>query len=343
MRVAGIDVARAVAIIGMITVHISPSGTASPLTYALAVPRGRSAILFGLLAGIGVSLLASSRTRSPLEAQATLLWRAAVLLPLGLWLQALDHDVFVILADYAVLYLLAVVVLRWPDRWLLLLAGLSATVGSWLYLYGTIHAPQRFVRSPAVWGDPMVQIVDRLVLSGPYPLVTWAAPFCVGVWLGRRDLVAPRVRRRLLLVGGPIAVAVPVAAWLMADRLGPAGPRSGWWQVLDDVPHRQMPLWLLSATASAVVVLGLSLWLAERAPRASAPLAAAGRLAFTWYVLHLLVLHAAPSVLRTGSNLGTIGVVIAVTLVMTVASVLWLRVVSRGPLEVVLQPPWRRG
>ena len=343
MRVAGIDVARALAIIGMITVHISPSGTGSPLAYVLAVPRGRSAILFGLLAGVGVSLLASSRTRTPLEARVTLLWRAAVLLPLGLWLQTLDHDVLVILADYAVLYLLAVVVLRWPDRWLLLLAGLSATVGSWVYLYGTIHTPLRFTRSPAVWGDPLPQIVDRLVLSGPYPLVTWAAPFCVGVWLGRRDLASPRVRRRLLLIAGPIAVAVPGAAWLMAGRLGPAGPPSGWWQLLDDVPHRQMPLWLLSATASAAAVLGLSLLLADRAPRAAAPLAAAGRLAFTWYVLHLLVLHAAPTLLRTGSNTGTIAVVIAVTMVMAVASVLWLRVASRGPLEVVLQPPWRRG
>ena len=78
----------------------------------LAVSRGRSAPLFTLLAGVGVALLASSRSRSVADARFTLTWRVAVLLPLGLALQNLDHGVYVILADYAPLYVLAMVVLR---------------------------------------------------------------------------------------------------------------------------------------------------------------------------------------------------------------------------------------
>ncbi len=339
-RLAGIDLARCLAIIGMVAVHISPSGTGSPLAYVLAVPRGRSAVLFGLLAGVGVSILASGRSRSVREARGVLVWRAAVLLPLGLWLQTLDHDVAVILADYAVLFLLAVVVMAWPDRWLLGLATVSATIGSLGYLAGVVRDPQRFARVPAEWGEPLLTNLDRLVLTGPYPLVTWAAPFCVGIWLGRRRLGTVRVQRRMLLVGAGVALAVPALAWLLGRFVVP-GAAEGWWQLLDDVPHRQMPLWLLSATASAVAVLGASLLLAERAPRLVAPLAAAGQLAFTWYVAHLVILHLAPSVLRTGSNVGTFAAVAVFTVVMALVSPLWLRIAPRGPLEWALQPPWR--
>jgi uncharacterized membrane protein YeiB len=340
-RLPGIDVARALAIIGMLTVHVSPSGTGGLLTYVLAVPRGRSAILFGLLAGIGVGLLASSRAQSSTEARTTLLWRAAILLPLGLWLQTLDHNVLVILADYAVLYLFAIVVLRWPDRWLLAIAGTSATLGSAIYLNGLISAPERFGRSPAVWGDPALQTLDRLVISGPYPLLTWAAPFCIGVWLGRRDLKSPALRSRLALGGAAFALLVPGLSWILVRALVGTSDPQGWWQLLDDVPHRQMPLWLLSATASALAVLGASLLLSDQVPKVVAPLATVGRLAFTWYVAHLVVLHFRPSLLRTGSTLGTVLVVTLATAVMSATSVLWLRKASRGPLEVLLQPPWR--
>jgi hypothetical protein len=358
-RLAGIDLARALAIIGMFAVHVSPSGTGERLAYVLAVPRGRSALLFGLLAGVGVALLTSSRTRSVVEARFTLAWRVAVLLPLGLALQNLDHGVYVILADYALLYVLAILVLRWSDRWLLAVWWVSTVVGSVGYRYGQLHDPFGFRRIAASFGDQAGELLHRLVLSGPYPLITWAAPFCFGLWLGRRDLRDPAVRWRLVVVGGAVAVAVPVLSWglttLVASGVagfggvGMTGPAevggspelAGWWALLDDAPHSQRPLWLVSATASAVAVLGVSLVVADRFGRVVAPLVAAGQLAFTWYVAHLLVLHFREGWLRTGSVVGTFGVVAVFTVVMGVGSMLWLRVAPRGPLEFLLRPPWR--
>jgi uncharacterized membrane protein YeiB len=340
-RLAGIDLARALAIIGMVTVHVSPSGTGEHLAYVLAVPRGRSALLFGLLAGVGVALLASSRSRSDADARFVLAWRAAVLLPLGLALQNLDHGVYVILADYALLYLLATVVLRWQDRWLLAVVAVSTLVGSVGYRYGELNDPARFRVLAASFGDQAGELVHRLVLSGPYPLITWAAPFCLGIWLGRRDLRDPRIRWRMMGVGGALAVVVPALALMVAGAVGAIEAAGGWWVLLDDAPHSQRPLWLVSATASAVAVLGISLVVADRRPRLVAPLVAAGQLAFTWYVAHLLVLHVRDGLLRTGSTLGTLAVVLVVTVVMGVGSTLWLRIAPRGPLESLLRPPWR--
>lgn len=260
---------------------------------------------------------------------------------------------YVILADYALLYVLAIVVLRWSDRWLLAVVAVSTVVGSVGYRYGQLHDPVGFRRIAASFGDQAGEMLHRLVLSGPYPLITWAAPFCFGLWLGRRDLRDTAVRWRLVMVGGVVAVVVPLLSWgltAVASGVGVGGSDvvagsegelAGWWALLDDAPHSQRPLWLVSATASAVAVLGVSLVVAERWTRWVAPLAAAGQLAFTWYVAHVLMLHLREELLQTGSVVGTFGVVAAFTVVMAAGSVLWLRVAPRGPLEFLLRPPWR--
>jgi uncharacterized membrane protein YeiB len=341
-RVSGIDLARALAIIGMVAVHISPWDTGVSGEFeVLAVPQGRSAILFGLLAGVGVSLLASSRTTSTSRARQILLWRTVVLLPLGLGLQLLDHEVYVILADYSLLFLVAMVVLRWSDRALLVLAGVSFTLGTVAYRLGQLAWPETFVLGPAAFGDPPGQILQSLVVSGPYPLITWLAPFAVGIWLGRRDLASPLVREHLMIVGGVLAALVPLMSWGIAMLAGGVDAGIGWWQLLEDAPHTQTPVWLLSATGSAVLVLGMSLWIADRRPRQLAPLVKAGQHAFTWYVAHLLVLHFQPSLLRHDTTLATLAAILGFTIVMGAGSMAWSTRFQRGPLEYTLRPPSR--
>jgi uncharacterized membrane protein YeiB len=341
-RMSGIDLARALAIIGMVAVHISPSGTGESGGFeVLSVPQGRSAILFGLLAGVGVSLLASSRTTSTSRARHILLWRTVVLLPLGLALQLLDHEVFVILADYSLLFVVAVAVLRWSDRALLALAAVSFTLGTVAYRLGELTWPGSFLLGPAAFGDPPGEIVQSLVASGPYPLITWLAPFAVGMWLGRRDLSSPLVRGRMMIVGGVLAISMPLVSWGIAMLAGGVDAGIGWWQLVEDAPHTQTPVWLLSATGSAVAVLGVSLWLADLRPREIAPLVAAGQHAFTWYVAHLLVLHFQPSLLRHDTILGTLAALLGFTVVMCAGSMVWSTRFRRGPLEYTLRPPRR--
>jgi uncharacterized membrane protein YeiB len=208
------------------------------------------------------------------------------------------------------------------------------------FRYGELYDPVGFRGIAPSFGDQAGEMLHRLVLSGPYPLITWAAPFCLGIWLGRRDLRDPRVRWRAVVFGGALAVVVPALSWVLTTRVGSV-LAAGWWALLDDAPHSQRPLWLVSATASAVAVLGIALVVADRRPRLVAPLVAAGQLAFTWYVAHLLVLHVREGLLRTGSTVGTFVVVVVVTMVMGVGSTLWLRIAPRGPLELLLRPPWR--
>jgi uncharacterized membrane protein len=93
-RIRGVDAARSLAIIGMFSVHFGQNVSGpEPLVRLYALPRGRAAILFVVLAGMGVSLLVGGRSSGYRRFVWTrLAFRAAILLPAGLALQLLDHD-----------------------------------------------------------------------------------------------------------------------------------------------------------------------------------------------------------------------------------------------------------
>jgi uncharacterized membrane protein len=346
-RLRGVDAARAIAVLGMVMVHFGPNPAPdTALGNLYGVSHGRASVLFALLAGVGVALLVGGRLCGgwPSLARGRLILRGALLLPLGLWLQGLDHGALVILQYYAVYFLFAALVLTLPNRWLLA-GGAAALVGGPLvYLGGQTVVPGWFTREPATLGDPIFKIADDVLLTGTYPLVTWAAPLLVGLWLGRRDLAAPAVRWGLLILGLVVAVASASAAeWFAATFSGaferPGGPGFAYY-LLTDAPHNQMPLWMLGAIGSACAVLGAMLLLADWLPRATWPLVATGQLALTVYAGHLLLLDALLELLKH-ETVPAASLSVGVFMVLVGgACTLWRAVLPRGPLEAALAAPW---
>ncbi|MEX2550596.1 MAG: DUF418 domain-containing protein [Nitriliruptoraceae bacterium] len=339
-RIRGLDLARGLALFGMIAVHVGPTDIPGAAGRLYAAPHGRASLLFVLVAGVGVSLLDRSRSSSSREAAAKLGWRAVLLLPAGLVLQELDHGVNVILQSYALLFLVAILAVQLPDRWLLRVAGGALALGPVAFLLGRGAEPGAYTRISATVTDPPGDIVHALVLSGPYPLVVWIAPFLVGLWLGRRDLSSAGSQRRLLVVGGVTALIALFSARTLVVLLGTPRSPGDLRFLATSGAHSQMPLWLLGGTAAAVFVLGVSLRVAGRWPRATWPLQAVGQLALTAYVLHLVVLQVPQAPLRTDSLLSAVGLVAAFGIGLTILAVLWRRRFHRGPLELLLRPDW---
>lgn len=335
-RIAGIDIARALAIVGMFAVHVGPLDDPSLAGRLYAQAHGRASLLFVLVAGVGVSLLARARRESLREARWSLAWRAVILLPAGLALQTLDHGVNVILQGYALLFILALLVLAFEDRWLLVGAGVAATAGPLLFLWGRLQDPGRFQREAIAWGDSTAEVVDGLVLSGPYPLITWAAPLLIGMWLGRRDLGQAHVQRRLLLTGLGLAAGAAAASELATRQLEEGSLAV---ELTSIAAHSQMPLWLTSGTGVAMALLAAAIWAGQRAPRLLRPLSALGQLAFTAYVLHLVALHLAGDALRPGELAPSLGVVAGGSALLAVGALIWQAHLGRGPLERTLRPP----
>lgn len=343
-RLRGIDIARALAIVGMVSVHIGPyrpeSDRLADIAYGL--PYGKASILFITLAGLGVSLLAGDR--SPVRRRHTmwrLLMRAAILFPLGLVLQLLPTGIAVILQYYALYFLVALAAMRLPDRWLLGAALALSVVGPVVLLATILAWPDSFTGDAAASiGEPM-RLGRALLLTGYYPAITWSAPLLFGMWLGRRQLGAPGTARRLLALGVGVAAVAFASSALLSGWLDAPAEADNWAYLVVAEGHSQMPLWLVGATAVATAVLGAMLLVAAAAPRLSWPLAATGQLALSIYVGHLLVLAAAPELLRRQEAGPAARSLLIFTVAVIVIATLWRARFARGPLEALLtRPRW---
>lgn len=339
-RLDGIDLARAAAIIGMVAVHVGPTDAPGLAGLLIALPSGRAALLFVFVAGIGVTLLGRRATRL-WRVRLRLIWTAAVLLPIGLALQELHHGIWVVLHHYAALFLIGAALWRLPGRWLLGLALLMAVAGPVALVGAYTLDPTLPFRDGVSISDSPAAILRALFVTGPYPLLTWSAPFLFGMWVGRLDLHAGETRVALALGGAAVAVFAAVLAALLALSFGPATLRRiDWSDLVSDFPHSQMPLWVIGSTASAALVVGLSLIAADRWPALTLPLRQMGKMALSVYTAHLIALHWYGDVLRSDDPVRAGLSLLAIIAVAVAVSMLWLRFLPRGPLELVILAPW---
>jgi len=338
-----VDLAQAVAIIGMVMVHFREpvQDTTVGLAEVLySLPRGRASILFVVLAAVAITLAATAGGRRRRELGLSLLGRSAVLLPLGLALQMQHDRVNVILHFYAVYLALAWLALHLPPRTLLVSAAGWMVLGPVTYLLTEIVMPQWF-GAAARLGDPVGLVLRDVLLTGAYPVATWGGPLLFGVWLGRQDLWSATVRRRLVLAGSGVAILAWALSRVLERASGASTQGSAWWRLVLDDSHSEMPLWLVGSTASAVAVLGGCLWLAAAFPRAIQPLSAFGRLALTAYVLQLLLVALVPQVvIHPDVRVAAVSVLVFTVLV-TLGATLWLRWFDYGPMEAVVRAPYR--
>ena len=182
----------------MVIVNVGPTTVEGLWQRLYLFPYGRASILFVVVAGIGMGLFLRARPTGP-RRSATLLWRAAVLLLGGLALQTLTSDVGVILPIYGLLFLAVLLLQRLPPAAVITLAAMLSVAGPVLFInHGATEQAGAHPRLVQL-GDPAGQVVHGLVLSGRYPLVTWAVPFLLGMWIAHLDLTRRTVVHRLLL------------------------------------------------------------------------------------------------------------------------------------------------
>jgi hypothetical protein len=323
-RVVGVDVARALALVGMMATHLLPGLVGTQVPWPQQVAGGRASALFAVLAGVSVALV-SGRTR-PLHGparyavSARLVVRSLLIGAVGLILGLVPTGIAVILAYYAVLFLLGLpfVGLRAPA--LAVLAGCWVVAGPVLSHLLRPHLPEHVPGSPTPesLGSP-AQLLNELLFVGYYPATVWLAYLLAGMAIGRTDLLRRSTGRRLLAGGVSLAVAATALsrtllarddAWaalaatypdervagdpgLLAATLthGLHGttPTGSWWWLAAVAPHSGTPLDLAQTIGSAMAVVGLGLLVTRWQTRAWAAVFGAGAMTLSLYTLHVLM------------------------------------------------------
>ncbi len=330
-RVRGLDAARGLGLVGMVVAHLDTRIDFDPgvVVSWRHVGDGRAAVLFVVVAGFSLALATGGTTphtgRRLADDRLAIFVRSAVLAALGAFLSALGTPVAVILAYYAVYFVLALPFLRVRPAVLIGLGTTLAVLGT-LVVAGIDRSWPEFGANP----------VGSLFVGFPYPSVQWVGFLLVGLGLGRltmtgRALVALGVAA---LAGG---IALHVVARSVTERLISRDP------LADGVvatalmsEHRSHhPIEAASVLAIAVGALALLLVVTPRARNLLYPLEAAGRMALTLYVGHIvayrLAINADPT-LEYGS-----GPLAGWTLLLALAfASMWFLRWPRGPLEWAL-------
>ncbi|MBA4864302.1 DUF418 domain-containing protein [Streptomyces sp. PSKA54] len=371
-RMVGLDLARGLAILGMLAAHVGPEpSVGGPLGWLMEAAHGRSSALFALLAGFTLVLLTGRpqpRTgRNGRQAIGRVVIRAAVLIALGYGLVLLDTDVDVILSFYGMLFVLALPLYRLGARTLALIAASTALVMPQV-VYLLRAAVDGGSWSDIVIGlDPLARITDsdgflELFVTGEYPVLTWISFIVAGMAVAKLDVSRRDVLAHLSLTGVALAVIGYGGSWLALHAIpgalagvsaatdgGPAS--SAWWSdavgeefepghpawLLAASPHSQTTWSILGNTGVALVVLAVCLLVAELSGprnRLVAPLVAVGSISLTAYVGHIVAIKFLGTDNMTESV--ALPVFLGFAAVAMLLALAWTRLFRRGPLEYML-------
>ncbi len=323
-RVVGVDLARLLALVGMMATHIVPSVDETGRVTALQqLAGGRSSALFATLAGVSLSL-AYGRTR-PVRGRA---WasaavgvsvRAAMVAALGLLLGALGSGIAVILTYYGLLFCVGIPFLRFRAGSLAVVAAawlLAGPVLSHLLRPGlpppSYHSPSfaALGSGETAWG-----LLTELAVTGYYPVLVWMAYLLAGMAVGRTDLTRWRNVGMVACVGallwstavlasdallarpgvrGALVETFEGAGWrgdldvtLTHGLYGTTPSGSGWWLAVR-APHSGTSFDLAVTLGGALVVLAGCVAVGLVSPRAVAVLGGAGAMTLTLYTAHVM-------------------------------------------------------
>ena len=291
-RLVGIDVARCLALLGMMATHLLLE---TDLDGSISAPQwlagGRASSLFAVLAGVSIALMTGGR--KPVRGAerraraAGLVVRAGLIAFLGLILGEAGSGLAVILTYYGLLFVLALPFLALRPPALLSLGAVWIVVGPLLNTVVRGHLPFRGAESPRFdqLTDPG-RLLGELLFTGYYPVLPWLAYLLVGMGLGRLDLRVRRVQATIAVAGAILAVvATQLSHWLTAQprvqaallggpgdidvllaeiQLGMFGttPKGGSWAwMLVVAPHSSTPFDLAQTIGSAALVIGTCLLL----------------------------------------------------------------------------------
>ncbi len=338
-RMPGYDVARAIAIFGMVQVnfesmmHLEKHAEPAWLNWATERIEGRSAALFVMLAGVGIAL----RTRKARETgvyreeRVALLKRAAVLFVVGLLnVHLWEWD---ILHFYGLYLGLAALLLGARSRTLAVWTGACVAAAAYFQLEFSYDLELE------LWSWPGM-LLD-LVFSGVHPVFPWMAFLTLGMILGRVDLRERETRRRVFTLGLAAAALGELADTMVRRAPDVLDYDSDTLQLMFGWPRPPSPAFVLAAAGTSVCVICLLIGVTEPRPtsRWVVALMATGQLAFTLYVAHTLaiLLPIEHGYFAHADLLDALGYAFAFNLVAVFVSLWWRRRWSHGPLEALIR------
>lgn len=350
-RIEGYDLARALAVFGMVIVnfktvmHTGADNDAGWLAL-FNLLDGRASAIFVVLAGVGISLL-SQRARlagDPAllrQARHGVLRRAALLFVIGLaYVGIWPAD---ILHYYGVYLAVGALLLAWPTRALCWLAGAVAAAFAVLFCFFDYTTAWQWATLSYADFWTWQGFLRNLLFNGFHPVLPWVAFLIAGMALGRLPMHVASVRQRVFWYGVAATLVAETLAFGIRSTLAAAGYAPELLRYLfATTPMPPLPLYMVSALGSAFAVITLCVHAGQQHHGAPwlRPLTDVGQLSLTIYVAHVVIGMGVLEALGLLTQ-QPLAVAVSSALAFCAVTVLFARVwkarFSQGPLEWLMK------
>jgi uncharacterized membrane protein YeiB len=301
-RNTGFDVARALAVFGMVIVNFNIVMQAdddytswSTLT---GLFEGRASALFVILAGVGITFLtnkagASTDASIVSKSRMMVVKRGILLIIIGLMYTPIwEAD---ILHFYGFYFLFAATFFTVSNRALFLIAvGFTLAFPLLMLLFDyEKNWDWDTLSYMNFWSvDGMVR---HIAFNGFHPVFPWTAFLVFGMWLGRQDLSQKPFRIKLVLSAFITFVVIEAAFYWMSiavgdnSSVGMTAEEAGFLLSISVIPP--LPQYIISASCTSVMVLIVCLYFSEQFSTSAVNkvLYKTGQLSLTLYVAHVIL------------------------------------------------------
>ena len=298
-RIIGIDVARALAVIGMIIVNFKVVFGENGLNWVksfASVFDGKAAATFVVLAGVGLALMTNSAIKNNDQAKLKIarnriLKRALFLFIIGIsYIAIWPAD---ILHFYGVYMAIIILLLTSQQKTILILAIFLIVVFPilmtfWNYETGWDFETLDYQRFWTIKG-----FIRNLFFNGFHPVIPWTAFMLFGYWYGKQDLHNDKFVKKTFWISSIIFISIQVLSFISISLLSEGNQEVAkeLTEMIGTNPMPPLPIYMLNGIAAAFSIISACIIIAKRFESSFIidALNKTGQLALTFYVAHVII------------------------------------------------------
>lgn len=351
-RIVGIDVARALAIIGMIIVNfkIVLGNTGSNWVKSIAsIFDGKAAATFVVLAGVGLALMTTSAIKNNDKAKLKstrirIAKRALFLFIIGTsYLAIWPAD---ILHFYGIYMAITILLLSSKEKTILISAISLIIVFPILMTFWDYGAGWDFdaLNYQGFW--TIKGFIRNLFYNGFHPVIPWTAFMLFGYWFGKQDLHSEKFIKKTFWVSSIIFISIQILSYLSISFLseGNQGFAIELSEILGTNPMPPLPIYMFNGIAIAFVIISACIMISKRFENSFIidALNKTGQLALTFYIAHVIIGMGIMEVINP-SKMGKYSIEFSViyalgfSLLCIVFAVIWRKYKKSGPIEWIMR------
>lgn len=351
-RLIGIDVARALAVIGMIIVNfkiaIGEAGDSAFKVFA-GLFEGKAAATFVVLAGVGLAFMSNSAVKNNnrlklKKARTRIAKRAIFLFVVGLmytpiWIADILHF-------YGIYMLISLLVLSWKPKWILAFGAFLVIIYPFMMIFWNYDAGWNFQTFEYTDFWTFSGFIRNLFYNGFHPVIPWTAFMLLGLWFGKQNLSDTKFLKTSLI----ISLVIFVSALLVSKGLiyllseGNKITMLELSEVLGTSPMPPFPIYMISGSSVAIFIITSCLFISRKLENnlIIKALYKTGQLALTFYVAHVVIGMGIIEVIdpkKMGSYSIDFSVIYALlfSLICIIFAWIWTKYRNNGPLEWLLR------